>query len=198
MRQARCSWPFSDSPETTKRYQMCFYVVLVVRGGDASTIDRLLRRHGRQARPFFNATLAGSLLPDEAPFLTTVGHCDCRTVLAPILVDRERKRAEQAAKLVKRGWSKGKIERWLNDRMKADERAEERQHANTPDSFELWGRVISDLMSTPGVQQAGLLLHFYSGDLEEETIAPLRKMVPASDFGSSLKAIGEDQLLMAA
>jgi hypothetical protein len=82
--------------------------------------------------------------------------------------------------------------------MKADERAEERRHANTPDSVELWGRIISDLMSTPGVQQAGLLLHFYSGDLEEETIEPLRKMVPASEFASSLKGIGEDQLLMAA
>ena len=103
---------------------MCLYVALVVRGGDASTIDRVLRRHGRQARPFANATLAGSLLPGEA--------------------------------------------------------------------------IISDLMSTPGVQQAGLLLHFYSGDLEEETIEPLRKMVPASEFASSLKGIGEDQLLMAA
>jgi hypothetical protein len=177
---------------------MCLYVALVVRGGDAYTIDRVLRRHGRQARPFANATLAGSLLPGEAPFLTTVGHCDCGTVLAPIVADREGKRTEQAAKLVKRGWSKGKIERWLNDRMKADERAEERRHANTPDSVELWGRIISDLMSTPGVQQAGLLLHFYSGDLEEETIEPLRKMVPASEFASSLKGIGEDQLLMAA
>ena len=177
---------------------MCFYVALVVRGGDAGTIDRVLRRHGRQARPFANATLAGSLLSGEAPFLTTVGHCDCGTVLAPNVVDREGKRSEQAAKLAKRGWSKGKIERWLNDRMKADERAEERRHANTPDTVELWSRIICDLMSTPGVQQAGLLLHFYSGDMEEETIEPIRKTVPAGDFGSSLKGIGEDRLLMAA
>jgi hypothetical protein len=118
--------------------------------------------------------------------------------LAPNVVDREGKRSEQAAKLVKRGWSKGKIERWLNDRTKADERAEERRHANTPDSLGLWSRIISDLLFTPGVQQAGLLVHFYSGDLEQETIEPLRKTVPSSDFESSLQGIDEDQLLMAA
>lgn len=177
---------------------MCFFIALVVQGGDASTIDRVLRKHGRQARPFANATLAGSLLSGEGQFLTTVGHCDFGTVLAPHVVDRAGKRTEQAAKLAKRGWSKGKIERWLSDRMKADERAEERRHANTPDSVELWSRIISDLMSTPGVQQAGLLLHFYSGDVEEETIELLRKTVPKADFKSSLKSISEDQLLMAA
>jgi hypothetical protein len=177
---------------------MCHYIALVVRGGDAATIDQVLRRHGRQARPFTHATLGGSLLSGEAAFLTTVGHCDCGTVLAPNVVDREGQRSEQAAKLVKRGWSKGKIERWLNDRIKADERAEERRHANTPDSLGLWSRIISDLLSTPGVQQAGLFVHFYSGDLQQETIEPLRKTVPASDFETSLQGIVEDQLLMAA
>ncbi|MBI1252715.1 MAG: hypothetical protein GC196_00020 [Hyphomonas sp.] len=82
--------------------------------------------------------------------------------------------------------------------MKADERAEERRHANTPDSLQLWSRIVSELLSTAGVQQAGLLVHFYSGDLEQETIEPLRKTVRASDFERSLQRIEEDQLLMAA
>lgn len=177
---------------------MCHYIVLIVRGGDASIIDQVLRRHGRQARPFTNATLESCFLSGEAAFLTTTGHCDCGTVLAPNRVDRNGKRSEQAAKLVKRGWPKRKIERWLNDRKKADERAEERRHANTPDSLGLWSRVISDLLSTPGVQQAGLLVHDYSGPLETETIAPVRKTVPASDFEASLHVLEDDQLLIAA
>ncbi len=177
---------------------MCFYIALIVRGGDASTIDQVLRKHGRQARQIANASLASALAPGEAQFLTTVGHCDCGTALAPATVDRAGKLTEEAAKLAKKGWSPTKIERWLSDRVKADDRAEERRHANTPDSVELWSRIVSDVMATPGVQQAGLLLHFYSGDIEQETLEPLRETVPARDFETHLRGIREDQLLMAA
>ena len=176
---------------------MCHYIALLVRGGEAAAIDHVLRRHGRQARPLGNLSIASALEPGEAQFLTTVGHCDCGTALAPAPVDRASKRTQQAAKLAKEGWSQAKIERWLVDREKADQRADERRHANTPDTVELWSRIISELMSVSGVQQAGLLLHFYSGDIEQETIEPLRETVPLRDFSASLKRLREDQLLMA-
>ena len=176
---------------------MCYYISLVVRGSDAATIDRVLRRHGRQAKPISNTSIGDALGPGEAQFLTTVGHCDCGTALAPRVIDRASKRAQQAAKQVKKGWSQAKIDRWLRDRVKADDRAEERRHNNTPDSVEFWSRIIGDLLATPGVQQAGLLLHFYSGDVEDELIEPLRETVPIRDFDARLKDMSEDQLLMA-
>lgn len=82
--------------------------------------------------------------------------------------------------------------------MKADDRANERRHANTPDSVGLWSRIISDLLATPGVQHAGLLLHFYSGDVEDEVIESIRETVPVRDFEARLANIREDQLLIAA
>ncbi|MEQ1708879.1 MAG: hypothetical protein ABL864_11190 [Terricaulis sp.] len=82
--------------------------------------------------------------------------------------------------------------------MKADDRADERRHANTPDSVDLWSRIIADLLATPGVQHAGLLLHFYSGHVEDEVIEPSRETVPIRDFEARLANIREDQLLMAA
>ena len=176
---------------------MCYYIALVVRGSDAATIDGVLRRHGRQAKPISNASIGGALVPGEAQFLTTVGHCDCGTALAPTVIDRAGKRTEQVAKLAKKGWSQAKIDRWLSDRVKADDRADERRHANTPDSVDLWSRIIADLLATPGVQHAGLLLHFYSGDVEDEVIEPIRETVPIRDFETRLANIREDQLLMA-
>lgn len=177
---------------------MCYYIALLVRGGDASAIDRVLRNHGRQAKPLDNLSIASALEPGEAQFLTTVGHCDCGTALAPATEDRASKRTQQAAKLAKKGWSQAKIERWLVDRERADERADERRHANTPDSVELWSSIIGELLSVPGIQQAGLLLHFYSGDIEQEAIEPSRETVPLRDFEASLQRLREDQLLMAA
>jgi hypothetical protein len=176
---------------------MCYYIALVVRGSDAATIDGVLRRHGRQAKPIRNASIRGALAPGEAQFLTTVGHCDCGTALTPTVIDRASKRTEQAAKLAKKGWTQAKIDRWLGDRVKADDRADERRHANTPDSIDLWSRIISDLLATPGVQHAGLLLHFYSGDVEDEVIEPIRETVPVRDFEARLANIREDQLLIA-
>lgn len=177
---------------------MCFYIALVVRGGDAASIDQVLRKHGRQAKPIANASVARALAPGEAQFLTTVGHCDCGTALAPVTMDRAAKRTAQAAKLSKKGWSQAKIERWLRDSVKADDKAEERRHARTPDSVEFWSRVVGDLISTLGVQQAGLLLHFYSGDIENEDIEAARETVPVGDFEAHLHGLREDQLLMAA
>jgi hypothetical protein len=176
---------------------MCYYVALVVRGSDPASIDRVLRSHGRQAKPINNPSIRRALIPGEAQFLTTVGHCDCGTALAPTVIDRAGKRAEQAAKLVKKGWSQAKIDRWLSDREKADDRAEERRHANTPDSVGLWSRIIADVLATPGVQQAGLLVHFYSGDVENEVIEPIRESVAVRDFEARLANIREDQLLVA-
>ncbi len=177
---------------------MCYYIALVVRGSDAATVDGVLRRHGRQAKPSNNASIGGALVPGEAQFLTTVGHCDCGTALAPTDIDRAGKRTEQVAKLAKKGWSQAKIDRWLSDRVQADHRADERRHAHTPDSVELWSSIISDLLVTPGVQHAGLLLHFCSGDVEDEVIEPIRETVPIRDFESRLANIREDQLLIAA
>jgi hypothetical protein len=80
---------------------MCFYIAHVVRGSDAATIDGVLRRHGRQAKPISSASIGGALVPGEAQFLTTVGHCDWGTALAPTVLDRVGKPTEQVAKVAK-------------------------------------------------------------------------------------------------
>lgn len=86
----------------------------------------------------------------------------------------------------------------LSDRGKADDRGQERRNAGSPDSIELWSHIIGDLVSTPGVQQAGLLLHFYSGDAESEDFEPKRETVGVEQFAARLRDIREDELLMAA
>ncbi|MEO3416788.1 hypothetical protein AAFO92_19220 [Roseovarius sp. CAU 1744] len=179
---------------------MCFFISIIVKGGDAKAIDVVLRRHGRRAMPFDNASMRNALQPDENLFLTTVGHCDCGTALSPTEYASGRlnnQRSKQVAKLKKKGWSATKIERWIAHRTKADERAEERHQINAPDSFELWTHVIDDVISVAGVHQAGILLHFYSGSLEDEVIEPMRKSVSIHDFASQLRKINEDQLLIA-
>jgi hypothetical protein len=139
---------------------MCYFITLVVRGSDRAAIAPVVMRHGRGATPIHNPSVESILKPAEAQFLTTVGHCDCGTVLG----QRGRGQAAKLVKkLVKKRWSPSKIERCRSDRKRADEHAQGRQR---PDSVDLWSNLVRDLFALPDVQQVGLLLHAYSGSVE--------------------------------
>jgi hypothetical protein len=176
---------------------MCHFVTLVVRGSDTATIEQVLRKHGKRASPINNASIASALAAGEMQYLTTTGHCDCGTSLLPPAVHGEGKKIGKAAKLAKMGWSQAKIERWIADRAKAHDNAGRRYQANTPDSIELWLRIIGDLTSTPGVQQAGLLAHFYDAGVDTEVLKITRETVHLRQFNSLLLDFREDLLLMA-
>lgn len=175
---------------------MCFYITLIVRGADSATVDHVLRGHGRQAKPINNISLREILVEGEMQYLTTISHCDCGTVLAPNDRDKARDRVTQAASLARKGWSTSKINRWLDDRIKADHKSEERQQAQSPDSISLWSRIVGDLVGIPGVQQAGLLLHFYSGDVEQEILKPSREIVGIQYLEHNLRKMRQDNIVM--
>ena len=172
---------------------MCYFITLVLRGSDRAAIAPVAMRHGRRATPIHNPSVESILKPGEAQFLTTVGHCDCGTALG----QRGRGQAAKLAKkLAKKGWSPSKIERGLSDRTRADERAQGRQRAHRPDSVDLWSNLIRDLFALPDVQQVGLLLHFYSRNVETEVFDVRRSTVGFDDFAARLPKIDTRELLM--
>jgi hypothetical protein len=176
---------------------MCHFITLVVSGSDTDSIDRVLRRFGRRAEPVANPSITRILDGREAQYLTTVGGCDCGTVLARRAAAAPPDPMRQAAKLAKKGWSRAKIERWLADRGTADARRE--THAGAaPDSFELWENAISALLELPGVGAAGVLLHLYEGALASEDFSPRRKRVTRPELAAALRDLAEDELLVAA
>jgi hypothetical protein len=173
---------------------MCYFITLVVQGADEASIAPVLTRHGRRATPISNPSVASILQPGEVQFLTTVGHCDCATVLIGRSTDR---RATQVEKLAKKGWSPSKIERWLRDRETADVRAHARRDAPSTDSVELWTSLIGDLFAMRCVRQVGLLLHNYSGDVNTEAFEVTRASARFDHFVARLLEIQDGELLMA-
>ena len=166
---------------------MCYFITLVVRGSHEASIAPVLMRHGRRAEPIYNPSVQSILKPGEAQFLTTAGHCDCGTALGARTPDRL---ANQAAKLVKKGWSPSKIERCLADGKKADGRRQR------PDSIDLWANIVRDLFALSDVQQVGLLLRAYSRSVENEVFNAKRATVRFDDFATRLSRIREGELLM--
>ena len=173
---------------------MCYFITLVVQGADEASIAPVLTRRGRRATPISNPSVASILQPGEVQFLTTVGHCDCATVLIGRSTDG---RAKQVEKLAKKGWSPSKIERWLRDRETADVRAHARRDAQSTDSVELWTSLIGDLFAMRRVRQVGLLLHNYSGDVNAEAFEVTRASARLDHFVARLPEIQDGELLMA-
>ena len=160
---------------------MCYFITLVVRGSHEASIAPVLMRHGRRADPIYDPTVQSILKPGEAQFLTTAGHCDCGTALLARAPDR---RAKQAAKLAKKGWSPSKIERRFGDSKRADERRQR------PDSVDLWANIVLDLFALSDVQQVGLLGRW------NEVFKSRRATVRFDDFATGRSRIREGELFM--
>ena len=123
---------------------MCHFVTLIVPTDDADAVGAIMKRHGRAADPIDNPSIRKVLKVGERQFLTTSGHCDCGTVLAPrheTAASFEEKLAKHAARLKRKGWSEAKIARTIEDRRRADARPD----GGDCDSLEMWNAVLCDL-----------------------------------------------------
>lgn len=145
---------------------MCHFVTLVVSEVDQIELRAIMSRRNRRVKPIDNPSVAELLLPGEHQYLTA-RFCDCGTALGRAR-NEENKVAQtlerQRMRLSRIGWSETKMERWVRDRLKADER---RQNRPNVDKLEDWDCLLRDLKSA-GVPKASLLLHSYVGALDAE------------------------------
>jgi hypothetical protein len=170
---------------------MCSYITLVVRG-DAAAAAGVLLRHKRAATPIANPSVRQVLEKGETQFLTTVGHCDCGTALGAAR-SRKRDRPREAEKLRKKGWSQTKVDRAMEHQRKSDERPD----ARAVDDLVFWADLLRDVAATPGVAGAGVLVHFYSGDVETEQFSASRLEVgPEDNLQEELAQLQENELLV--
>lgn len=169
---------------------MCHFITLIVPTGDEAALRTVMRRHGRTAEAIDNPSVRRVLRADERQYLTSIGECDCGTVLAPSFEGPTEE--EEAARMAAKGWSRAKIDRALADRRKAS--------ARMPvgvDSFQLWAAVIADLQCSLRLPRAGLLLHLYSGGLEDEITTPRRRDAPSrGDRLEALRSLAPDEVLI--
>lgn len=155
---------------------MCLFITLIVPTNDTVAVHKVMERHGRAASPTDNPSIRKVLRDGERQYLSTRGHCDCGTVLAPYDEKPEtieEKLAKEAVRLRRKGWSETKIARALEDRRKADAKP---THGGS-DSLELWNAVLHDLRDELKLPYAGLFIRQYNGAIETETFTASRHEV---------------------
>jgi hypothetical protein len=158
---------------------MCHFITLVVPSDDIAALRAVMERHGRRAEPIDNPSIRKVLREGERQYLTTRGHCDCGTVLAPrhgSQDDFEEQLARQASRLSQKDWSEAKVARFLEDRRKADAKPD----GGGCDSLEMWHAALGDLRRDLNLPHAGLFVRFYAGAIATEDFKATRRQVSRS------------------
>lgn len=173
---------------------MCHFITLVAPTEDAAALRALMKRHGRSADPIDNPSVRKVLRPGEHQYLTTCGHCDCGTALAPRHTSPEafeEKLAKEAAKMKRKGWSDTKIARAIEDQRKADTKPS----GGGDDSLELWNAVLHSLRDELKLPYAGLFVRFYSGAIAtEDFVASRREVARGAQWQDALGSVEHDEV----
>lgn len=173
---------------------MCHFVTLIAPTDDATAVRAIMERHGRAADPADNPSIRKVLLEGERQYVTTRGHCDCGTALAPRHDTPEmfeEKLAKEAARMKRKGWSEAKITRAIEDRRKADGRPS----GGGSDSLELWNAVIRDLRKELNLPYVGLFVRFYSGAIATEVFnASRREVSKGTPWQDTLASLEHDEV----
>ncbi len=173
---------------------MCHFVTLIAPTENADAVRAVMERHGRAARPIDNPSIRKVLRDGEHQYLTTSGHCDCGTVLAPRHDTPEAfedKLVKEAARMKRKGWSEAKIARAIEDRRKADDRSS----GGGSDSLELWNAALHDLGKELKLPYAGLFVRLYLGAIATEIFSASRRQVQKSEqWQDALGSMNHDEV----
>lgn len=175
---------------------MCHFITLIVSTQEDEAVRKIMKRHGRDATPIENPSVRKVLASDERQYLTTSGHCDCGTVLAPnqdYAGNFEKELAHDVARMRRNRWSQAKIDRAIEGRRKAFAKP----RSGGSDSFDLWNAALQDIGSQLKLAQVGLFIRFYSGEITTEVFKVSRREVPAKiGLSDALHSIADDEVTM--
>jgi hypothetical protein len=183
---------------------MCHFITAILPAtAPLDALRRLAHDHRLALTEVHNPHVEAQLQPSERYYLTTLGGCDCGTVLGSNQRRERRSHAKQpkereVAALRRRGWSGSKIERWLSQHAIAVSRDArvQRVYAES-DALEAadWQEFLVQVLAS-GSAFIGLLLHWYRGSyLREHIQISSRHCIPAAEITPHfLTQLSEDEL----
>jgi hypothetical protein len=182
---------------------MCRFITAVVPADtDFQASRSLLDKYGMSFEEVRNSSVEAQLDGDRY-VRATRSACDCDSVLGSAAIRREEMRAPETdfveiGKLQKKGWSQHKIERWISEKSAHSER-HQGQALNSQDAeLARWREFVSTFLSSGFAKRLGILMHMYSGRLEDEQIRIKRieRLSLSKELDHELLGMDEDVLYM--
>lgn len=172
---------------------MCHYITLVVGGADIASIGKVMLGHHRPVTVIHNASLQSILRAGEQQLLTTRQcDCGCELVHRDQTADVTEHGATGVANKKRKNWSKTKLQRALADQ----EGSSAQKSIRYSDSQHMWTEIISELINLPSTRSAGLIVHNYTGRIEDDFWLPRRREIKIGDLGDALTNLKADELMI--
>lgn len=183
---------------------MCHFITAVIDG--KNSLDNLNYPGCYNIITFHvcdNLSVRNQLRANELYVARNRQYCDCGTELgmlarcpspAALSVGES-----EIDRLKKKGWGERKIQRWIADREKNAEKAKIKYDNLTNgkhSDVENWLQYLHKVFSDPQISHLGLLLHWYSGGLEDERIAiKQRKRIEVNDLTAKILLTMEEDVI---
>lgn len=177
---------------------MCLFVTATLPiTAPLTALDAIARAHGRQFRPLASPSVQSQLAAGEAYLLTTLGECDCGGPLGLGTSSQTNDWDEKARKLALKGWSAAKIARALSQKREHADAHAEAKTRRVDEAMAKWVAFIEGVLQSGHARELGLLLHQYSGPLDEEvTVRERRPVKVTAALSGVLRDLDEDVLYL--
>lgn len=152
---------------------MCYFLTTYLRSDSKLNSVREIADHFQiDWEPIDNASIREQIDRSITQYVTTKGICQC--YLAPTgqwdrTLDKELDLEKDIKKHHQKGWSNNKIQRWVKEKEKTRESKLDSMKTSGLDGNN-WLIFIREVIGTGSAYSIGMLFHFYSGDLDAESI----------------------------
>jgi hypothetical protein len=157
---------------------MCHFITATLpKDADLKSAEQIFKLHHLGFKEIENLSVFEHLEKGDIYILTTKGMCDCGTVLASNNPENHQSDEIQAQKykdrtiekLKAKGWSDTKIRRWQKEtelNKEKETRVSEQAHENSLALVDDWINFIRDILNSKATKRVGILVHEYSGGLD--------------------------------
>lgn len=185
---------------------MCHFITcLVAPGVSLLELQPLCSKYGMLFKSIDNPFVSAQLPPGQY-VRATQSVCDCGTPLGSSyakenqksLAEGESAHAVAVAKLKKKGWSQAKIDRWQAEKETAAERSSLQRAYSSGADLNSWCQFIKAFLTASEGKALGLILHWYSGSLDDEKIQinSIERIPVSNELEKNLLSVREDVLYL--
>lgn len=178
---------------------MCHFITAIIDDKSSlETLNSIGKNYGITFRTVSNEHLQKQLQYNRKYLWKNSDQCDCGTSIGSSRTsDPVESTKKDIKRFKKKGWSETKIKNWLMNRErseKKDERAELDRGTNVNEDAKNWIGLLRDFQNSSEIGYFGLLLHWYSGNVESEPVNILdwRKINPERLTTSGIFEMEED------
>ncbi|MDP3508923.1 MAG: hypothetical protein Q8T09_13125 [Candidatus Melainabacteria bacterium] len=169
-------------------------------------LQPLCDKYGMLFKPIDNPFVSAQVPPGQY-VRATQSVCDCGTPLGSSATKDNRGKSKDAgesahavavAKLKKKGWSQAKIDRWQAEKETASERSSMQRANSSGADLKSWCQFIKAFLTASEGKALGLILHWYSGSLDDEKIQinSIEHIPVTEELEKNLLSIREDVLYL--